>query len=79
MMPIFHRFHQALCQALPDLPVDKVVNRLLFAIGSMAHAVMSRHGHDGMNQATEGGASINIDDLIEQLIAFVTHGMEGAA
>ncbi|MBW2370053.1 MAG: TetR/AcrR family transcriptional regulator [Deltaproteobacteria bacterium] len=78
MMPLFKTFHQVLCQALPNLEADIVRSRLLFAIGSMGTAIMSRLGHSAMIHTTDGSGTMDIDDQIEQLLDFVTHGMEGA-
>jgi hypothetical protein len=68
-----HRFVAVLGRALPQLTERELWWRLHFAIGAMAHTLQHApelaYLTDGLCKADD------IDDILDQLVAFVTGGM----
>ena len=72
--PLFESWHQALCLALPQHPPELILTRLFFAMGAIGHCLC----FGGLDQfphltACDEGEE---DVLCEQLITFVTAGLE---
>jgi AcrR family transcriptional regulator len=79
LRPTFEAFLRALSEALPQLPVNTVHCRFLFAIGAMAHTIM-RAGHSEFftHLPVDDAQNVDVLSLTEELIAFASRGMGGA-
>lgn len=75
---LFDAYFTTLCNALPDIPKDKVFTRFLFAIGATAYSLI-RINHPEPAKKSPYGIYNNIDTniLIDRLINFVSKGIEG--
>ena len=73
IMPIFHLFFDLLQESLPGLDIDTVFWRLHFAMGATTHTMRLM----GKPELLPAGLNrnIDIDKLLEDLMAFVTAGV----
>jgi hypothetical protein len=71
--PTVNRFLDALRRALPEIPAIDLRWKVHFALGSMAHAVMSRPetGHDVLVESP--------GDTAKRLVAFISSGFRAPA
>lgn len=70
------RFHRALGRALPSLDAPDVFWRILFMVGSMAHAMSLADKLPGISGGLCPPASV--DELTTRLVDFAVAGMRGA-
>ncbi len=73
--PLFNKFHQALCLALPQLPPQLIFTRLFFMMGAMGHCIC----FSGIAQIFKENSDASPEDddsMTNNLINFVTAGME---
>ncbi len=82
MLPTFIKFYDCLCASLPGISKEVVFMHLMFSIGSMIHTVRMLKI---MEQTTKADTmipkvsnKIDIATINEELIRFVTSGMESA-
>lgn len=74
---VFERFSGALMQALPHLPPDEVIWRMIFFVGSMAHTMALS---SDIRRLTQG--QLPDDDTeaaVARLIRFIRGGLEGSS
>lgn len=72
--PVFHKLFGLLTEALPNIPKEILLARLFFSIGSLSNAMMM----DGRWPSPSDNVDIVYDaqTLIDQLVPFITAGME---
>ncbi len=90
MRPTLMKFYHPLCGSLPHLSKEVVFMRFMFTIGSMAHTIrmlkMMEPSSDRMLKMMEPSSEedpvifdgMDVSVINEELIKFVTSGMEGA-
>lgn len=78
MTPVLMGFHEGFKKALPRLAPEKLMPRLFFCIGAMGHgASMLVDSHFNNKNSKLGLPPMpDSDSLVEELISFVTRGME---
>lgn len=78
MVPVFLRFFEALQKALSRIAPEKLMPRLFFCIGAMVHGAGLLVDEDLSNSGHQLGlpAILDADAFVEELIGFVTRGME---
>jgi AcrR family transcriptional regulator len=80
MAPVFMRFFDGFQKALPEIAPEKLVPRIFFCIGAMGHGIGMLVDMD--EDMCKDGARLELppilqpDALVEELIGFVTRGME---
>ena len=74
IMPLFQLFFGLLQKSLPDLDSDTVFWRLHFAIGSTTHTMRLLGKLELLPKELD--RNIDIDKMIEELLAFVTAGVK---
>jgi len=76
--PMFQEFFETLCEALPNLSRDIVFVRFQFAIGAMSQALMRLQNAELFSNMLKGvSQQFDSQTLTEELLAFVSRGMEG--
>ncbi len=76
--PMFQEFFETLCEALPNLSRGIVFDRFLFAIGAMSQALMRLQNFELLPNMPEGVSQrSDSQTMTEELLAFVSRGMEG--
>ncbi len=70
---VFRRFDRALARALPGLPDRVRILRMHFTLGSMVHIMQC--GAQLKNFPCRRRQEENVDDLLQDLVAFATAGM----
>jgi AcrR family transcriptional regulator len=73
--PLLQKLHQALCLALPHLPAELIFTRLFFTMGAMGHCLCFA-GIPHSFEIDAGCDDPNQDTLAQNLITFVTSGLE---
>ncbi|WP_020677418.1 TetR/AcrR family transcriptional regulator [Geopsychrobacter electrodiphilus] len=73
--PLIKKLHQALCLALPQLPAELLFTRLFFTMGAMGHCLCFA-GITHLFGIDTGCDHPNEDRLAQNLISFVTSGLE---
>lgn len=74
---IVRRFSQALERSLPHLPIDELLWRFLFMVGSMAHTMALA---DDLRELSGGLCDIDdVDATLDRLVQFVSAGLRAAA
>ena len=78
MVPVFLRFFDAFQKALPQIAPDKLMPRLFFCIGAMVHGANLLVEEDLIKDGHQLGlpAILDADAFVDELIGFVTRGME---
>ena len=74
ILPLFKQMSALLSESLPDISPQKVFLRLQFAIGATSHTMRLLGEEDGFLQKT--GQEVDVEFVIEELLAFVTAGTE---
>ena len=74
ILPLFKQMSALLSESLPDISAQKVFLRLQFAIGATSHTMRLLGDEDGFLQKT--GQQVDVEDVIEELLAFVTAGTD---
>ena len=70
---VAHRFHEALCRALPDRDPAELFWRMLFMIGSLAHTMSLS---DKLPYLSGGSCSpLGVEALIRRLVPFAAAGI----
>ncbi len=76
--PMFQEFFETLCEALPNLSRGIVFDRFRFAIGAMSQALMRLQNVELLPNMPEGiSQRYDSQTMTDELLAFVSRGMEG--
>jgi len=74
---IVQRFCAALKRALPDLPDEEILWRLLFMVGAMAHAMAMS---DNMKAVSRGLCDAeDVEEVMRRIVPFIAQGMRAPA
>lgn len=78
MLPFFLRIFQGFQEALPEIAPEKLVSRIFFCIGAMCHGAGSLVDEGLRKHCPQLGlpSMLESDALVEELVGFVTRGME---
>lgn len=75
---IVRTFNDAIREVLPHMSRDSIIQRFMFSIGAMIHAVTNLIATDEVFEILgKGPTTVDIRTIIEELIGFTTRGMEG--
>ena len=79
MRPTLMKFYHSLCGSLPHLSNEVVFMRFMLTIGSMAHTIRTLKMMEPNSEETPViFAGMDVTAINEELVKFVTAGMEGA-